>query len=378
MSNIKLFMKFCNVNNLEDLLKIDAQRYLVQYVVSLREKKLATNSITSRLNPVFHFYEMNDVTTINKKKIRMFKGEFMKKARDRAYTHEEIKKILDVSDLRMKVVILLMASTGMRVGALPSLRLRNLEKIDSDHKLYKVTIYEGSNEEYYSFTTPECASFIDMYLEYRSKNGEKLTKDSYLIRDQFDIRDIEQVRNHSKGVATNTIKSLIGVALIKAGVNSIDHTSKYNRKEVARCHGFRKFFTTVWINSKLKLNPEIREMLLGHKIQLASCYYRPSQDDLLQEYLKAVNDLTINEENRLKIKVKLLEHNKIDYEKLDAKIEALARKFWENNVRRGISEDDARPLTEEEIEQEIYRSRMHRQIRGRHENKLIEELENEK
>jgi hypothetical protein len=118
---------------------------------------------------------------------------------------------------------------------------------------------------------------------------------------------MEQIRNHSKGVATNTIKSLIGVALIKAGVNTVDHTSKYNRKDVARCHGFRKFFTTVWTNSKLKLNPERREMLLGHKIGLASCYYRPTQDDLLREYLKAVDDLTINEENRLKIKVQQLE-----------------------------------------------------------------------
>jgi integrase len=56
---------------------------------------------------------MNDVKTINKKKIRMFKGEFMK-ARDRAYSHEEISRILNVSDLTIKVIILFMASTGMR------------------------------------------------------------------------------------------------------------------------------------------------------------------------------------------------------------------------------------------------------------------------
>ena len=33
--------------------------------------KLAGNTIKSRLNPVFHFYEMNDVS-LNKKKIKMF------------------------------------------------------------------------------------------------------------------------------------------------------------------------------------------------------------------------------------------------------------------------------------------------------------------
>ena len=87
-NNIKLFLKFCNVSDLKDL-KIGAQRYITRYVMSLREMKLASNSIKSRLNPVFHFYEMNDVS-LNKKKIKMFKGEFIKKSRDRSYTHEEI------------------------------------------------------------------------------------------------------------------------------------------------------------------------------------------------------------------------------------------------------------------------------------------------
>ena len=223
---------------------------------------LASNSITSRLNPIFHFYEMNDVS-LNKKKIKMFKGEFFKKSRDRAYTYQEIKKILDVSDLRMKIVVLLMASTGCRVGALPFLKLRNLEKIQNEN-IYKITMYEGSNEQYTTFCTLECASFIDAYLEYRQKNGEKLNGDSFLIRDQFDITDIEQTRNKSRGVSVHTLKGIVDNVLVKSGLKTIDHTSRYNRKEVMMCHGFHKFFTTQCINAKV--NPEIREMLLGHKI----------------------------------------------------------------------------------------------------------------
>ena len=51
-------------------------------------------------------------------------------------------------------------------------------------------------------------------------------------------------------------------------------------------------------------------MLLGHKIGLASAYYRPTEQEMLDEYMKADNSLTINEENRLKIKVELLESEK--------------------------------------------------------------------
>ncbi|MGI0033639.1 MAG: hypothetical protein ACRD97_10280 [Nitrososphaeraceae archaeon] len=175
--NVKVFMKFCNVSDLVDLLKIDAQRYIIKHITSLKEDGLASNSISVRLNSIFHFYAMNDVV-LNKKKINMFKGEFSRKVIDGAYEHPEIFKILQVSDLRMKVIILLMASTGMRIGAIPPLKMRDLERIND---INKITVYEGSKESYFTFTTPECTSFIDSYLEFRQSNGEKVDKDSYLI-----------------------------------------------------------------------------------------------------------------------------------------------------------------------------------------------------
>jgi hypothetical protein len=46
-------------------------------------------------------------------------------------------------------------------------------------------------------------------------------------------------------------------------------------------YGFRKFFTTQLINSKV--NPEIEEMLLGHKIGLASCYHKPTVEEMYEE-----------------------------------------------------------------------------------------------
>ncbi len=168
-------MKFYGLSKMSDLLAIDVQNCIIKYVMSMREKGLSSNSIQGRLNAIFHFYSMNDVV-LNKKKIKMFKGEFSRKSVDRSYTHQEISKILQVCDLRMKVVILLMASSGMRVGAIPSLKMRNLEKIKD---VYKVTVYEGSKESYYTFTSPECTSFIDSYLEFRENNGEKLNKDSF-------------------------------------------------------------------------------------------------------------------------------------------------------------------------------------------------------
>jgi site-specific recombinase XerD len=91
--NLRLFMEFCNINKFEEL--IGRQNQIIPYLMSLREKKLSYNSISTRLNAIYHFYDMNDVS-LNKKKIKMFKGEYIRKVVDRAYTREEIKKILNL------------------------------------------------------------------------------------------------------------------------------------------------------------------------------------------------------------------------------------------------------------------------------------------
>lgn len=280
--------------------------------------------------------------------------EYKKVRKDRAYTHEEIHKLLQIADERMGVVILLLSSSGIRIGALCTLRLRYLEN-------NKVTVYENTKEEYITFITPECKQAIDLYIDMRARYGENITGDSFLIREQFDVR------------AIFTKPRCISETALQIKLIDLTKRVGVRTKDVPIAHGFRKYFTTQLVNSKL--NPEIREMLLGHKIGLASAYYRPTEQEIFQQYEKAVNNLTINEENRLKFKVELLESEKINYEKLDAKIDALARKFLTNNVTVGASEEDGgRSMTEEEIQHILKRRRMRDNIRRRRDKQLLQEL----
>jgi len=210
-----------------------------------------------------------------------------------------------------------MASTGMRIGAIPDLKLKHLKEIsskDNENQLYKITIYEKSKEKYYTFCSHECFSVLKSYLTYREKSSEKLDGESYLIREQFDINYFEQIRKKSRKVSLSTIKNIIIVLLRKAGLRELDHNYHCGEREsIPMSHGFRKFWTTQAVKSKMPA--EQREMLLGHRIGLASAYYRPSEEDLLDAYLIAVDNLTINEENRLKKKVTELQ---IKYDKIDA------------------------------------------------------------
>ena len=53
-------MEFCGINKFEDL--IGQQNKIITYLMSLREKKLSFNSISTRLNAIYHFYDMNDIS----------------------------------------------------------------------------------------------------------------------------------------------------------------------------------------------------------------------------------------------------------------------------------------------------------------------------
>ena len=92
--------------NMDQLLTFsipDTEKMLMDYLLGLKHDKLSSSYVNLNFCALKHFYFMNDVR-INKEKIGKFLGEFKKKNVDRGYNHSEIKKLLDISDLRMKVV----------------------------------------------------------------------------------------------------------------------------------------------------------------------------------------------------------------------------------------------------------------------------------
>jgi hypothetical protein len=47
----------------------------------------------------------------------------------------------------------------------------------------KLIVYDNENEQYYTLITPEAHSTIKEWIAYRESDGEKITPESYLIRD---------------------------------------------------------------------------------------------------------------------------------------------------------------------------------------------------
>lgn len=343
---LRYFEKFTGKNMLKVLKMTPAkiQDLLKEYVIDMRDRKLSSSSITGRLAPIFSILDLNDIV-VNKKKILKFVGERKRTFKDEAYTSEDIEKMVDVSKSRTKLIILIYASTGMRRSALLDLKLKHIEKI-KEYGIYKFILYENAKEEYITFCTPECAAAIDQYIEIRRQAGEHLTKESWLIRNDFDVSNPESVQNPKPTNAIN-ISTVIRNVLVKAGLRTLGQP-RSTRNEQPIIHAFRKFTTTQFVHSSL--NPEIREMLLGHSIGLTGVYYRPSDNDLLKEYVKAMDLLTIDPTFRLKNKIIVLEGREKEIESMKENVKQLEQKLEQYRTEKLLRTlSDNGPMSTKEL-----------------------------
>ena len=142
------FLKHYQID-LDSFLTLSQQEmsdYIINYLVNKRVSKQYKIVIFSAIK---HACVMNDIIlnwSKMKKFIRTENRDNSINGKDRGYTHEEIQKILEFSDQRLKTAFLVLASTGIRIGALQLIKISDLERFDD---LYKITVYSGDNEEYF-------------------------------------------------------------------------------------------------------------------------------------------------------------------------------------------------------------------------------------
>lgn len=277
------------------------------------KRDLAAGTLKTNFNTVRSFYECNDLGTITSSVPinweRIIKGLPIPviRANDRSYEIDEIRKLVKHADKRLRMIVFIMSSSGIRAGALPDLRLKHVKPItkiddttgENTVVAAKLTVYQGTRDQYFSFVSPECYRAIEDYLEHRRADGEKITPDSLLVRDLYKTTDVMFPAN--AGLATNprplqagTIEKLLSRALRKQHVRGILPEGE-RRYEYKSSHGLRKFYTNkVHSAGMADLH---REYLLGHNLGIVGSYWKPEeQEDLLvNDYLKAIPFLTIDD-----------------------------------------------------------------------------------
>jgi hypothetical protein len=108
------------------------------------------------------FCEVSDIS-IPWKKITRGLPRARQAANDRAPTIEEIKKIVEYPDRRIKPIVYVMVSSDIRLGAWDYLKWKHVIPFTDDKGeiiCAKLIVYAGDIEEYYSFVTAEAYSCL--------------------------------------------------------------------------------------------------------------------------------------------------------------------------------------------------------------------------
>lgn len=158
-------------------------RFLFFQKERVQRKEITAGTLSNYVKTLKVFCEITDIV-IPWKKITRGLPKGIRYADDRAPTMEEIHKIIEYPDRRIKPIIYTMASSGIRVGAWDHLKWGHVFPIIKGGKLLaaRINVYSGEDDEYFTFITPEAYHSLELWMDYRSRCGEYITKDSWVMR----------------------------------------------------------------------------------------------------------------------------------------------------------------------------------------------------
>lgn len=230
-------------------------------------------------------------------------------------TREKIQKVLKLCNKKYVALIVLMASTGMRISDAIKLTimdwlhainqknlqeaLQNEESVIGYFEFYPMKT-KKSNILCQTFNTPESNEYIKEYLKERIFKGKELTEDSQLF--EFNINSPATVNKYFAlrnqklyDEEVNELKREKEAGLL----TETEFEEKKNNISKFHPHGLRKYFITMVGNYCENLKVAAR--FAGHTLPEATDqnYIRFQKEELLHHYLKVIKYLSFDEEVKI-------------------------------------------------------------------------------
>jgi len=296
--------------------------YIKEDKKQVEQGKISSQTIPNHIKPIKVMLDANRIP-IHWKSLNKLLPRRESKSKDRAYTREELQKMLEVTnDITDKVIILLFSSGGFRLEAWDYFTWKDVIffKDGDSYKGASLLIYRGDPESYFTFITPEACKALELYREnWKADIGVYPKPDDPLIKS---VRYPVIRRLNQKGVRKRIDKIVSDIGLRPP----LPPDKK--RHEVQLDHGFRKYFNTMLRRAKVDYLD--KEDMMGHKVGLEKHYYERYQEEDFErfpEYQKAIPFLTISDDERTKLENEKLKQEKSELEKSDVAIQQLEKKM---------------------------------------------------
>ena len=260
-------------------------------------KEITGATVRNYVKSIKLFCEMADIP-IQWNKITRGLPRGRKYADDRIPTLEEIKKLVEYPDRRIKAIVYTMASSGIRIGAWDYIQWGHIRQVEKNGEIVasKMIVYAGEDEEYFTFISPSAWHELKKWMDYRQTSGEKISDSSWVMRDLWDTR-VAQGRGFAslpKKLSSLGVKRLMERAIWAQGLRTKLAPGKKRHPYQAN-HSLRKWFKTRCEISGMK--PINIEKLMNHSTGISDAYYRATENELLEDYLKSIDSLEINRES---------------------------------------------------------------------------------
>jgi hypothetical protein len=305
-------------------------RFLEVQNARVNRREISGATVRNYVKAIKLFCEMADMP-ITWKKLTRGLPRVKNYCHDRIPSVEEIRKLMEYPDRRIKAIVCTMASSGIRLGAWDYLRWGDIRPIERDGKVVaaQIIVYAGESEQYFSYISREAWLELTKWIQYREASGEKITEDGWLMRDLWNTR-VAQGRclvSRPKRLTSLGIKRLMERAIWAQGLRKKLGPGKKRHPYQAN-HSLRKWFKTRCELGGMK--PIDVETLLSHSTGISNSYYRPTESELLEDYLKVQDFLTLGTEHMLQQQVvDLQERNRDSSYIISAKLDEKDRQLKE-------------------------------------------------
>jgi len=296
-------------------------------------------SVGNNLKPIKKLFDMNSVPMTWARIYSLISDENDITDKSRGYTIEEIQKILKHCTPMETVMVLLGACSGIRSGGFP-LKWENIHPIyqvedqyvwepeeitESISEKYPIVcgmlkIYADSKEEYFAFVTPEWLDAVQIYKESWIKETNRIPRpeDPLFKRAGMLVRELKH----------DSIRTRMDRVINDSGIRKRLPGSK-QKYNIPLFNGLRRFFNkqnkkSLSKNSKLA-SLILKETMMGHEglIKLDKHYFKEHIDELIEEYIHSIPNLTIDDAARKQLELDKVNKEKSELEKREKEIDDL-------------------------------------------------------